>query len=144
MVVIIGAEALARSTAGIALELADELGGYLLVAITFLSLPVCQSTRAFHQLDLLQHRLTLRARRISTVIFDLLALAFSAVVLWQLSRMEWLSWITGDVTPTEWQTPLWIPRLVMPLGMAALCATLLKKLVVDFRRVDETSKARAR
>jgi TRAP-type C4-dicarboxylate transport system permease small subunit len=135
MVAIIGAEALSRSIAGVALEMADEFGGYLLVAISFLSLSVCQSTHAFHHLELVQPRLSDRGRAICAFTFDLLALLFSAVVLWQLTRMEWFSWTTGDVAPTELQTPLWIPRLVMPVGMAALCATLVKKLVVDARRL---------
>jgi TRAP-type C4-dicarboxylate transport system permease small subunit len=144
MVVIIGAEALARSIFHVALEVADELGGYLLVAISFLSLSVCQATHAFHQLDLVQPRLSIRNRAICAVLFDLLALGFSAVLLWQLGRLEWISWTSGDVAPTELQTPLWIPRLVMPLGVAALCATLLKKLVKDMRRLAQLSEAKAR
>ena len=83
-----------------------------------------------------------RGRAISSLIFDVLALLFTAVLLWQLTRMEWLSWVTGDVAPTELQTPLWIPRLVMPLGTAALCITLLKEILGDVRLINKLSEAR--
>ena len=140
MVVLIGAEAIAR-IAGVALEMADEVGGYLLVAVTFLSLSVCQATHAFHHLELVQPRLSPRGRAISAVVFDLLALGFSAILLWQLARLEWITWASGDVAPTELLTPLWLPRLSMPLGAAALCAVLLKSFIVNFRRLARVLSA---
>jgi TRAP-type C4-dicarboxylate transport system permease small subunit len=141
MVVIIGAEALARSIAGVALGLADEMGGYLLVAVSFLSMSVCQATHTFHHLELVQLRLSPRGRAISAVVFDLLAIGFSAILLWQLARLEWISWTSEDVAQTEWMTPFWMPMLTMPLGAAALCVTLLKTLIVDLRRLVRVSKA---
>lgn len=141
MVVLIGAEAIARM-GGKALEMSDEIGGYLLVAVTFLSLAVCQATHTFHHLDLVQARLSPRWRAISAVIFDVLALVFSAILLWQLTRLEWITWLSEDMAPTELMTPLWLPRLSMPLGAAALCVVLLKSLIRNYRRLASVNSAR--
>lgn len=134
MLMLISAEAIARQF-GVSLEMADEVGGYLLVALTFLSLSVCQVSGTFHHLGLLQARLGPRGRALWAVAFDLLALTFSAVLLWQLSRLELQSWQFGDVAPTQLQTPLWLPRLSMPIGTAALCFVLLVSLSASIRRL---------
>lgn len=134
MLIIISAEAIARLF-GLSLEMADEVGGYLLVALTFLSLSVCQVTGTFHHLGLLQPRLGPHGRAMWAVAFDLMALTFSAVLLWQLGRLELQSWQFGDVAPTQLQTPLWLPRLSMPIGTAALCFVLLASLIASIRRL---------
>ena len=41
-------------------EIADELGGYMLVVMTFVSLSVCQVNNAFHRVELIQARLSPR------------------------------------------------------------------------------------
>lgn len=127
MLVIITAEAVARLF-GRSLEMADEVGGYLLVAISFLSLAVCQVSGSFHHLELLQPRLGPRGRAIWAVIFDVLSLACTLVIFWQLCRLEMQSWAYGDVAPTELQTPLWLPRITMPLGMFGLSLVLFRAL----------------
>lgn len=127
MLVIITAEAVARLF-GHSLEMADEVGGYLLVAISFLSLAVCQVSGSFHHLELLQPRLSDRGRAIWSVIFNVLSLACTLVIFWQLCRLEMQSWSYGDVAPTELQTPLWLPRITMPLGMFGLSLVLLRSL----------------
>ena len=127
MLVIITAEAVARLF-GHSLEMADEVGGYLLVAISFLSLAVCQVSGSFHHLELLQPRLSDRGRAMWSVIFNVLSLACTLVIFWQLCRLEMQSWAYGDVAPTELQTPLWLPRLTMPLGMFGLSLVLLRSL----------------
>ena len=134
MLLIISAEAVARLF-GTSLEMADEVGGYLLVAITFLSLSVCQVSGAFHHLELLQPKLSARAQAVWAIVFDLMALSCSIVIFWQLCRLEMLSWAYGDVAPTELQTPLWLPRLSMPIGVGALILVLFGSLLASVRRL---------
>ena len=50
----------------------------MLVVMTFVSLSVCQVNGAFHQVELVQARLSPRGRAISRVIFDVLAFGRSA------------------------------------------------------------------
>jgi TRAP-type transport system small permease protein len=134
MLVVIGVDILTRSLFNFSFEISDELGGYMLVAITFISLPVCQANDSFHHVAFVQARLSPRSRAISHVIFDLLSLAFCALLLWQLIRFEISSWRFDDHAPTYLATPLWIPRLLMAVGAAALCLSMLRTLFVDVRK----------
>ena len=77
MLVVIGVDILTRSLFNFSFEISDELGGYMLVVITFVSLPVCQISDSFHHVELVQSRLSPFARAVSHVIFDLLSLAFA-------------------------------------------------------------------
>ncbi|MGH6680226.1 MAG: TRAP transporter small permease subunit, partial [Bradyrhizobium sp.] len=85
---------------------------------------------AFHRVALVQMRLSRRAQLISQTIFDLLSLAASLVVTWQLIRVATNSWHSGDVAATLLQTPLWFPQSAMGLGMSLLCLALLRSILV--------------
>ena len=67
-----------------------------------------------------------RAQLISRFGFDLLALVFCAIFVWQFIGLVRSSWRFGDHAPTFLETPLWIPRSLLVIGMAALCLSLLQ------------------
>jgi TRAP-type C4-dicarboxylate transport system permease small subunit len=134
MLVVVGVDILTRSLLNFSFEISDELGGYLLVVITFLSLSVCQISDSFHHVELVQSRLSPRARAGSHVIFDLLSLAFSGLLLWQLVRFEISSYRFDDHAPTYLGTPLWLPQAAMLLGAAALCFSMVRTLAADVAR----------
>src|SRR5215470_10919899 len=77
MIVMIAAEAIARNVFGTSLQITDEVGGYLLVALTFLSMSVAESHGAFHRVELVQARLSRAGRIASQLLFDLMALGAS-------------------------------------------------------------------
>ena len=128
MIVMIGAEAIARNMFGTSLQITDEVGGYLLVALTFLSMSVAEAHGAFHHVEFVQMRLSPRLRIISRIVFELLSLAASGLVTWQLVRLALNSWHTQDVAPTPLGTPLWLPQSAMGIGMALLCLALLRTI----------------
>jgi TRAP-type C4-dicarboxylate transport system permease small subunit len=133
MIALIGAEAIARNLFGTSLQITDEVGGYLLVAVTFLSMSVAEAHGAFHRVEFVQMRLSRSARVISQIIFDLMSLAASVLVSWQLVRLALNSWHSEDVAPTPLQTPLWLPQVSMGLGMILLCLALLRTIVMKIR-----------
>jgi TRAP-type C4-dicarboxylate transport system permease small subunit len=135
MLVVIGVDIVTRSLFNFSFEISDELGGYLLVVITFVSLPVCQIGNSFHHVELIQSRLSPFARAASHVIFDLLSLAFCVLLLWQLARFEITSFRYGDRAPTYLATPLWLPQIAMMLGAAALCFSMIRTLAADIARL---------
>ena len=49
-------------------EHSDELVGYLLVGISFLSLALCQSRGAFHRVEMVQMRLGPRGKAVSALV----------------------------------------------------------------------------
>lgn len=135
MLGVTGLDIVTRSLFNFSFEISDEIGGYMLVVIAFVSLPVCQTSGSFHHVAFVQSRLPPRGRAVSQVMFGLLSLAFCAALVWQLGRMETTSWRFGDEAPTYLATPLWIPRLAMVAGAAALVFTVLRTLLADIARL---------
>ncbi len=127
-------ELITRNLFDFSYEMSEELGGYIIVGITFLSLPVCQVYRSYHHVQFIQSRLSPRLRAMSHLSFDVLSLMFCALLLWQLTRFVLQSWHSGDVAPTLLATPLWIPQMVMPIGTLAVTVSLLRSAVLNFRR----------
>jgi TRAP-type C4-dicarboxylate transport system permease small subunit len=145
MLVVIGVDIVTRSLFNFSFEISDELGGYMLVIITFISLPICQVNDSFHHVEFVQARLSPRGRAISRIIFDVLSLIFCVLLLWQLVRFQISSWRFDDHAPTYLATPLWAPRFAMVAGAAALCFSVLRTLIVNIRRlrsVDDVGRTR--
>src|SRR5579883_2464387 len=126
MAFIVILEIITRNLFDFSYEMSEELGGYIIVGITFLSLPVCQVYRSYHHVQFIQSRLSPRAQAISHLLFDLLSLAFCGVLIWQLTRFVLQSSRSQDVAPTLLATPLWIPQAVMPIGAVAVTISLLR------------------
>jgi len=143
MLIVIGVDIVTRSLFNFSFEISDELGGYMLVVITFISLPVCQVNNSFHHVAFVQARLSPFWRALSQVVFSLLSLVFCLLLLWQLIKFDISSWRFDDHAPTYLGTPLWIPRFAMAVGTAALCVSVLRTLVaetrklIDIRRPDQ-------
>ncbi len=119
---------------GIAFEISEELAGYLLVAFTFLSLAGCAVHGAFHRVELLTAHLRPRPLQILELAFVLLSLAATLTLDWYLILFVIQSYQSGNVAPTTLATPLWIPEILMPLGITLLAFGLLIILWWDLRR----------
>jgi TRAP-type C4-dicarboxylate transport system permease small subunit len=141
MIVLIGTEAIARNVFATSLQVTDEIGGYLLVAMTFLSMSVAEAHGAFHRVELIQARVGKPMRMISQIVFDLMSLGASALITWQLTRLTLNSWRAEDVAPTPLQTPLWFPQSIMAIGMALLCLALLRTIVAKTKRLRESRRS---
>jgi len=137
MLVVIATDIATRSAFNFSFEISDELGGYMLVVITFVSLSLCQVNDSFHHVELVQARLSRLGRAVSHVIFDVLSLAFCVLLLWQFVRFELSSYRFGDMAPTYLATPLWLPRIAMMLGAVALCFSVVRTLAADVAMLRE-------
>ncbi len=134
LAVIVITEIVTRNLFGFSFEASDELGGYIIIGITFLSLPVSQVYRSYHHVQFVQSRLSPRMRAALHVLFDALSLAFCVLLIWQLTRFVMQSWRSEDAAPTMLATPLWIPQAVMPLGALAAAVALVRALAGNVRR----------
>jgi TRAP-type transport system small permease protein len=142
MLVVTATDIVTRALFNYSFEISDELGGYMLVLITFVSLPVCQINGSFHHVELVQSRLSTFARAISRVVFDTLSLAFCAVLLWQLARFELSSYRFANSAPTYLATPLWIPQAAMLFGAAALTFSMLRTLFADVAAMRRSAEGK--
>jgi TRAP-type C4-dicarboxylate transport system permease small subunit len=135
MALLISAEIVLRGAFDTSLELTDEVGGYLLVAISFLALPSCLADDAFHRVEFIAARLSPRVRAAMRLGFDLLCFGFAAILEWQLIRLVLRSWQQDAMAASLLATPLWIPQLAMPVGIGVLLATLVRSLAADWTRL---------
>lgn len=132
--VVVITELITRNVLGFSFEASEELGGYIIVGISFLSLPVCQVYRAYHHVQFIQNRLSPRMRALTHLLFDILSLVFAVVLVWQLGRFVMQSYRSEDLSPTLLATPLWIPQAIMPIGMAGVTVSLLRAAWGNWKR----------
>lgn len=116
-------------------EHSDELVGYLLVGVSFLSLALCQSRGSFHRVEIVQMRLGPRGRAVSSLVFDVLSFAYVALTGWYFALFVISSYTREALAPTMLATPLWIPESVMVVGAALLLVALGRSIVDDLRRL---------
>jgi TRAP-type C4-dicarboxylate transport system permease small subunit len=135
LVLMMGVEMVVRSLFGWSIQWSNEVGGYALVAITFLTLGSGQLLHAYHRVHFLDKRLSPAANAALRLLFDAGATVVTVVLLVEFVRFEWITWQSGDVAATTLLTPLWLPRLVMPLGLLLLSVALLRTLAGDLRRL---------
>ena len=142
LVVMMGAEMVVRSLFGWSIQFSNEIGGYALVAVTFLSLASGQLLHADHRVHFVEARLSPAGRAWLRLAFDIAALAVSLVLLAELVRFEWITFNSGDVAATSLMTPQSMPRLVMPIGTLVLAWALIRTVLADWRRVRVTSSVK--
>jgi TRAP-type C4-dicarboxylate transport system permease small subunit len=116
-------------------EHSDELVGYLLIGISFLSLALCQSRGAFHRVEVVQMRLGPRGKAVSALVFDILSFAYVALTDWYFLQFVMSSYRREAVAPTVLATPLWIPETTMVVGATLLLIVLGRTIVRDVREL---------
>ena len=135
MLVLIAVDIVTRWLFNFSFEASDEVGGYMLVVISFVSLSACHVHGSFHQVEFVQAWLSPRGRSLSQLIFGVVSLAACLLLAWQFIRLDMSSWRFGDVAPSYLATPLWLPRLPMAIGMIALCFSLCRTIIAETKRL---------
>ena len=135
MVVLILTEVVLRGVFNSTTEHSDELVGYLLVGLSFLSLALCQSRGAFHRVEMVQMRLGPRGQAISALVFDLLSFGYVALTGWYFLLFVMSSYRREAMASTALGTPLWIPETAMIVGAVMLLIVLGKAVVHDVRKI---------
>ena len=135
MIVLILAEVILRGAFNSTTEHSDELVGYLLVGVSFFSLALCQGQGAFHRVEMVQMRLGPRGKAVSSLIFNLLSLAYVALTGWYFLQFVMSSYRRDAQASTLLATPLWIPETVMIVGATMLLLMLAKAVFDDIRRL---------
>jgi TRAP-type C4-dicarboxylate transport system permease small subunit len=135
MVLLILAEILLRGVFNSTTEHADELVGYFLVGLSFLSLALCQSRGAFHRVEMVQMRLGPHGQAVSALVFDLLSFGYIALTDWYFLQFVMSSYRREAMASTVLGTPLWIPETAMIAGATMLLIVLGQAIVADVRKL---------
>lgn len=136
LVLLVGTEAIMRNVFDSSLQAVDELGGYLLVAITFVGFAVGEAADTFHRVQLVLAHLSERVRDRLLLFYDYLSLISMLVIFVELMNLLLNSWKSGDVAPTILGTPLWIAQLSMPVGAGLLCASIVRSIAQRHRAMS--------
>ena len=135
MAVLMLLEVVLRGALNSTTEHSDELVGYLLIGVSFLSLALCQSRGAFHRVEMVQMRLGPRGRAISALVFDILSFGYVALTDWYFLQFVISSYDREAAAPTMLATPLWIPETAMIVGATLLLIVLGRAIVRDIREL---------
>ncbi len=132
MVVLMGVEIATRALLHRSTQIADEYSGYLFTWMTMAGFFYAQRTDRFLRVDALRQRLSPALRRTADGLTSLLAAALVAVLLyatWSTFRTS-LAFDSRSIQPS--QTLLWVPQVVMPVGLALLTVAFLHSAVTSF------------
>jgi TRAP-type C4-dicarboxylate transport system permease small subunit len=112
----------------------DETAVFLLVGATFLCGAFVQSIRGHVGIEAVATLLSARADAMRRVGVDLLCLAFCALFAWKSWTLLHEAWVDKQTTSSSWAPPLWIPYLLMTLGMTLLSLQLLVHVAASVNR----------
>ena len=129
------AEVVSRYVLRDPLILADEFGGYALVAITFLGLAYCAQERSHIRITFLverMHRTSSGRIRVDTLALGLGLVAMAAWVSWQFLGDSFTRNMRSN---SLLSVPLKWPQMAMPVGFTLLALILLAQLMVAIRNL---------
>ena len=130
MMLLVTVEVLSRNIFNVSTMIADEMGSYLLVALTFLGLAPTLRDGGFIRVDVYRERTRGAVRAGLDVAIVLLAVGYTVILDWYLWGLAANSYRLGTTSIQVARTPLWIPQTVMAIGGTLLLAELLSSLAL--------------
>ena len=125
-------EVVARTLLGFSTLVADEWPSYLLVFSTFLGLAYTMESRGFLQVEFFLKMLSPKHNKLLHSFLLSLGLMYSIVLDYYLIHHASISYSRGIVSISLSQTPLYIPQLLMPIGMTIFVLQLMKLSIQSF------------
>ena len=120
----------------------DEASVFCLVGATFLCSAFVQAIRGHVGIEAVSSLLPARVNRVRIAVVDLGCLAFCAFFAWKSCTLLHEAWAEGQTTSSSWAPPLWIPYLLMSLGMLLLSVQLALQCVVSFNKLRRPAEDR--
>lgn len=112
----------------------DEAAMFLLVGATFLSSAWIQEARGHVAIEAISGLLPEPVNRWRRPLVDLLSLAFCGFFAWKSWTLWHEAWAEGQLSPSIWAPPMWIPYSTMAVGMTLLALQLALQLAGGMRR----------
>jgi len=122
----------------------DEASVFCLVGATFLCSAFVQAIRGHIGIEAVSSVFPESANRVRIAVVDMGCLAFCAFFAWKSCTLLHEAWTEGQTTSSSWAPPLWIPYLLMSLGMILLSVQLALQCVVSVNRLRRSVREDAR
>lgn len=140
MVALVTFDVLTRYLFNRSTMMADEVGGYLLVAITFFGAAFTLRQNMQIKVTVVTERFSSRLRNGIALVADIIGLVFVLMVVWLSSKLVWESFVTSSKSNTYMETPMFIPGLVVPIGMGILSMAILYQIACQCKDFFEAPK----
>lgn len=111
--------------------IADELGGYLLVAITYFGAAYTLRQGMHIRVDILVNYFSIGLRRRLTLAMEILVLIYVVLLTWQSAKLVIMDLVTPAHAPTIMRTPMFIPELLVPIGLGIFGLDILYQIVLE-------------
>jgi len=112
-----------------------DLSAYIFGAFFILGGAYTLRHRAHVNMDVIYLRLTPRTRAALDVVTSFLFFLFCGIMLWKGAEVAWHSIQIRETTATLWHPPVYIVRLVVPIGAFLILLQGLAKLIRDLHMV---------
>ena len=113
----------------------DEASVFCLVGATFLCSAFVQAIRGHVGIEAVSSLLPPRVDRVRIALVDIGCCAFCVFFAWKSCTLLHEAWSEGQTTSSSWAPPLWIPYLLMSLGMILLSVQLALQCVVSANKL---------
>ena len=128
LVAMVGFEVVSRTFFDEPTSWATEYGTYAMIIAAFLGLGYAHATNSHVRADILLTTLTPSRRRALELVGAWSASAFVAVMAWQSAVHVWADYVHDTRVWGVMQTPLWVPKLCMPIGLVGLLVAMLAEI----------------
>ena len=120
-----------RAFFGATTDWQDEAAVFCLVGATFLCGAYVQQIRGHVGISAVSTMLPKAINRLRVLIIDIASCAFCAFFAWKSWALFHEAWVDGQVTSSSWAPPLWIPYIMMSIGMTLLAFQILLQAFGD-------------
>ena len=129
--VILSYSVASRAFFGATTDWQDEAAVFCLVGATFLCGAYVQQIRGHVGISAVSTLLPKALNRLRVLIIDIASCAFCAFFAWKSWALFHEAWVDGQVTSSSWAPPLWIPYIMMSIGMTLLALQILLQAFGD-------------
>ena len=122
------------------LSIAEEYGGYMLVAITFLGLGYTWKERGHVRVEWVINALSLKAQSWLRLITIIMATAFALIMIKASYDLVSYSYLFGARSGSWLRTPLIWPQIVLIIGAVLLFIQLIAELIRAVGNLKKTER----
>jgi TRAP-type C4-dicarboxylate transport system permease small subunit len=129
--VILSYSVASRAFFGATTDWQDEAAVFCLVGATFLCGAYVQQIRGHVGISAISTMLPQAVNRARVLLIDIASCAFCTFFAWKSWTLFHEAWVDGQVTASSWAPPLWIPYIMMSIGMSLLAFQILLQAFGD-------------
>jgi TRAP-type mannitol/chloroaromatic compound transport system permease small subunit len=117
-----------------------ELSGYLLVALSYLGASYTEIVEGHIRIDFLYERFKVKTKIVMDIIIPCIGLCWSAMLVWQGSRLAFHSLKIGACSADAMMWPLFPSQIIIPVGAALLGLVLIGKVIINIGHLVKGKK----